>query len=115
MPETGCGEDPSQTIARLEKEKFMLQSELNLHLMVLKNSSEIINIMTNFYYQSYQEISSTGFQLTKLETIRSVLSEAHLCSLRKQIAQLKAIEQKIHQVLPSVFILEDFLHLLNYL
>jgi len=58
-----------EIIKRLEEEKLLMASELSLHVQVLKNSAEIINIMTNFYYQAFREIHQRGFNLAQLDTI----------------------------------------------
>ena len=71
--------------------------------------------MTNFYYLSYKEICDKGFNLNRLQTIKTVLSESHIEALKQQIAQLQSIELKIDQSLPSVRVLQDFLSLLIYL
>ena len=83
--------------------------------MVLSNSSEIINIMTAFFYMSFREIAETGFDLLSLETVRAVLSESHIVTLRHQILQLQSVEKKINQELPSLSVLREFLDLLKYL
>ena len=93
----------------------MLQSEVQLQKMVSTNSSEIIKIMTSFFRKSYEEITSLGMNLSCLDTVQAVLSEAHTVALRNQISQLKLIEKKIEQALPSVSILQEFMDLLNYL
>jgi len=64
-----------QLVKQLEESKLMLESEIHLHKMVLKNSAEIIMIMTSFYYLSFKEICETGFNLCRLETVQGVLSE----------------------------------------
>ena len=56
----------------------MLQSEVAMHKMVLANSSEIIKVMTAFFYMSFKEITDMGFDLLSLETVRSVLAESHI-------------------------------------
>ena len=62
-------------INRSENEKQKLESEVSLHRMVLTNSTEIIKIMTAFFYMSFREITEVGFDLLSLETVRAVLSE----------------------------------------
>lgn len=69
-------------ISKQENDKIKLQSEISLYKMVLSNSSEIINIMTAFFFMSFREIAETGFDLLSLETVRAVLSESHIVTLR---------------------------------
>ena len=63
----------------------MLKSEVAMHKMVLANSSEIIKVMTAFFYMSFKEITDKGFDILSLETVRAVLSESHIKTLRHQI------------------------------
>ena len=65
----------------LEADKVMLESEVELHRNVTKNSAEIVHIMTSFFSKSFKEISRYGFDLLKLKTVQSVLEEAHISSL----------------------------------
>ena len=64
---------------------------------------------------SFQEITLLGFDLNSLDTVKAVLSDHHISSLRQQVEQLQLIEDKISQELPSVKILEEFLDLMSYL
>ena len=59
-----------------------MTSEVELHRMVVSNTSEIIGLMTQFFVKSFHSITQLGFDLTQLDTVKSVLSESHLLSLR---------------------------------
>ena len=93
----------------------MLESEVELHKTVTQNSAEIVHIMTTFFNKSFREITTFGFDLIKLKTVQSVLEESHITSLIHQINQLRTVQDKIQQELPSVCILEDFLELLGFM
>ena len=82
---------------------------------MLSNSAQIISVMTSFFCMSFQEITLLGFDLNSLDTVKAVLSDHHISSLRQQVEQLQLIEDKISQELPSVKILEEFLDLMSYL
>ena len=102
-------------VNRLENEKAQLQSQVELHKKVLSNSAQIISVMTKFFCMSFEEITTLGFDLNTLDTVNAVMSEQHINSLRQQVDQLREIEDKISQALPSVNILEEFLDLMDYL
>ena len=83
--------------------------------MVISNTADIVKVMTSFYKKAFREITTRGFDLCAMDTVKEVLSEQHLFSLRTQIAQMQTIEQSIEQELPSVSVLEDFMSLLLFL
>ena len=59
----------------------MLEAEVQLHKMVSQNSAEIIQIINTFYFMSFREIDQAGFDLSKLDSVRAVLTDQHLASL----------------------------------
>ena len=55
---------------------------MELHKKVLSNSAQIISVMTSFFCMSFQEITLLGFDLNSLETVKAVISDDHMDSLR---------------------------------
>ena len=55
---------------------------MRTHKLVLANSSNIVKIMTNFFEQAFQEMSSLGLNSRALETVQVILSEAHMQALK---------------------------------
>jgi len=50
-------------------EKLKLEKEIHVHKVVLRNSTDIIRTMTQFYFLSFKEITEAGFDLKSLDTI----------------------------------------------
>lgn len=61
--------DCVEVINRLEAEKLKLEKEIHVHKVVLRNSTDIIRTMTQFYFLSFKEITEAGFDLKSLDTI----------------------------------------------
>ena len=76
--------------------------------MVVSNTIGIMEMLTSFFKKSFEEIIQKGFDLNSLNTVKSVLSETHQKTLSTQIKELKEIENKVNEQLPSIGILQSF-------
>jgi len=104
-----------RTIRKLEDEKLLLQSEEQLHQMVIENASEHFSTITIFFFQTLCEIDQLGYNVNSLSTVRSVLSDSHMQSLMRHIKEMKTLEDTIERKMPSVRVLQDFKELIDFL
>ena len=74
--------DCVEVINRLEAEKLKLEKEIHVHKVVLRNSTDIIRTMTQFYFLSFKEITEAGFDLKSLDTIQGLTDDSQLASLK---------------------------------
>ena len=102
----------TEKIKFLEVEKVELQSEVNLFKMLLYNQSKISRIIVDFLTDSFEEIASKSFDLSKLARIKKISTDGSLNVLENQIITLKMNEEKVNKDLGCLSIIQTFIELL---
>ena len=91
-------------------------SDIEQQRMVVTNSTRIVKVLTSFFMDVFREISDAfSFDLTKLNSIRSVMSDAQIKTFKDQIFRMQQVQSKIGQPMPSVYMLDHFCNLLQKL
>ena len=64
--------------------------------MLLGNQSKISRIIVSFFTESFKEISSSSFDLSKLASIKKISTDGSLIVLANKIISLKLYERKVN-------------------